>query len=359
MALQLNQKLIEELKNVVSSKPAISQVEGSSYTGKDTLSQYNGMGGGTGGGESGTSGGKASVVDSYNKMISDLTEIDDKYSSSYVQPVLDLPETLGTQFIEYDQPTIGQVQAQAKEELLPSYIEDKAEIEADAKSKSDTVKNSITSAENTKVQKIKNLASQLESKIEQVKNTAVTNGVARGSIMDSAVTSATDDFNAQADSVSTQTANEQAVLQDKLNQIEEQAELLLAALEDTHDAELKARVTKILQEVAEKREEITKYNNTLSEKEAKFVLDAKVEYEKAKQNELKRVVDVLELSEELGADYVKAQAEFEKFQIAKKYFDTLDPSVAWNVFSTNGGLSSVLGDYYTTLYAYLKDKAGK
>lgn len=301
----------------------------------------------------------STIKDEYDKMISSLVEIDNKYSSNYVEPTLNLPDTLGMEKLTYQQPTQEAIEAQAQTDLLPDYLEDKANIEISKKKDTDTISNQIKQKENVKTEKIRSLSELLEEKIQQVKNTAVNKGTSRGSIVGSAISAAESDYAQDVESVNLSAQAENELLAEKLSQIEEEAKMLLEALAQTHDAELKSKITKLLSEAEEKRQEIIEYNNKLAEKETKYIADAQTDYAKAKQDELKRVLNILDFTNEHGIEAVNQAAAQEKYRVAKNYFDTLSPQVAWDIFNTSGGLESMLGDYYAALYAYVKTRAGK
>lgn len=146
----------------------------------------------------------------------------------------------------------------------------------------------------------------------------------------------------------------QSGLAEKLNKIDYNIASLETAREKAladADMQYAADLTKKIKELETERQknvnEALQYNNTVTEKEAKYAADQAAAQQKAYENYLKnqKEYDKLILDEKLAA--------------VKAYYDAMPAQEALNDFLKDSTMNRVLKDYYDYMLLYLKVKASK
>ncbi|MEG2159515.1 MAG: hypothetical protein RRY18_06495, partial [Clostridia bacterium] len=78
--------------------------------------------------------------------------------------------------------------------------------------------------------------------------------------------------------------------------------------------------------------------------------------QKAKENELRRVADILKLKSQVGETGVTEQTVSEELSTIKDFFKDIDNKTAVTLIKSSGAMQSYLGKYYDYLLTYISNR---
>lgn len=260
-------------------------------------------------------------------LIGEFEAIDEKYSLS--------GEGLNLKKLEYDAPTNKEIQDAAKNELLSSYNEEKNNIIGSIKktySALEEEKGSISSDYAVQSNAIDDYYGERK---KQAESDALKRGLARSSI----ITNKIEEFDkgkiSDKTSLEQDTQKQIISLDSKINSLENEKASALGSYEISYAAELSGKIKELENERDEKLQEVTKYNNTVLEKEKEYA--DKTENE----NSIK---------------YTQTFKQEEKLAASKKYYDTLSKEQALQEFLQDASMKTHLGTYYNYMLNYLNNR---
>jgi hypothetical protein len=283
-----------------------------------------------------------------DELLSKLNDIDKLYSTDYIEPELNLPDTLGQTKLEYEAPSDAELRKQAEEATLADYwkavekiTQEKLKGQNTVSAKADKAKLSLSDA-------LKQIADQLTTESNEAKLDAVDRGIARGSIVDSAVDELEKGSQKAQNEAKVATDAEIKELNKQLADIETLAAQAINSLDDQRDAEVKTALTKLIDSVEAKKHSALKYNNTITEAEQKYQVSREKAIAAAKEKEAERSIGMFEM-QRLQGDEVVTDA---KMKTVKAYLDTLGREQALAVLDASDAFKVHFGDYYQYIYDY-------
>ncbi|MEG1528002.1 MAG: hypothetical protein RR248_04035 [Clostridia bacterium] len=296
---------------------------------------------------------KEEPKDEYQKFLDTLTEVDNKYSFEYHTPKLDLPGELGGENLVYKMPTHSELFKKAKQSLEAKYISKRDKIKQDQLNKQYDTQKNIKQEEFYAQRKIDKLASQLAENIEKLQGEIVNKGLSRSSIASNLKKQEGERIEGQVDEVESIKIMNVELLEEKIDQIIEETASALESLSQVNDAELQAQMSKLLEDALAQKQEIDKYNNSLTANRSKFLLSKEEVIGKAKRAEQNRIGKIISLYNEIGGNEYRKQALKEKLNLTKMYFDTIGKEKAKELLSSSTILQYYLKDYYDAIVSYV------
>ena len=133
----------------------------------------------------------------------------------------------------------------------------------------------------------------------------------------------------------------------KLNILEGQKQSALGAFDIEYAIKLQDKIDSINSELAEKQENIIKYNNQIKELQAKH----QKEQDETNFNNLK---DLAGIYAKYGTGVVDEIKNNQKYQVAKEYFKNMSNGDAVLELESNPNYKTQLGSYYNRLLKELK-----
>ena len=290
----------------------------------------------------------------FNKFKEELEGIDKKYSADIGSVDVAMPDSLGLTKREYEMPTEDELYKLAKEALQSKYQTSKHSIEeSDSKSKNN-FQNKMTEAEQDATKSKEKLNRSLAKEISAIKEDATSKGVARSSIVTSAVERAQQEYGEKASDVDGEYQDKVQLITTGLEQLANQTKQALEALQQSHDSEVVAKAQKMLEDAQKEYQEVVKYNNSIDEKETKYQKERAEALNKAYNDEVERAQKIVQMYNTIGKSGVEKMAMQEKLEKAKEYFASMPKSIAQKLIQSDSSMRHYFGEYYDYLLSYLK-----
>lgn len=290
----------------------------------------------------------------FNKFKEELEGIDKKYSADIGSVDVAMPDSLGLTKREYEMPTEDELYKLAKEALQSKYQTSKHSIEeSDSKSKNN-FQNKMTEAEQDATKSKEKLNRSLAKEISAIKEDATGKGVARSSIVTSAVERAQKEYGEKASDVDGEYQDKVQLITTGLEQLANQTKQALEALQQSHDSEVVAKAQKMLEDAQKEYQEVVKYNNSIDEKETKYQKERAEALNKAYNDEVERAQKIVQMYNTIGKSGVEKMAMQEKLEKAKEYFASMPKSIAQKLIQSDSSMRHYFGEYYDYLLSYLK-----
>ena len=137
--------------------------------------------------------------------------------------------------------------------------------------------------------------------------------------------------------------------QNQIKQLENERDSALNSLDISYAIELDEKLNSLKSDYEEKVKEAIDFNNKVEKLKAEY----KIDLDKQK---IDRLETVSKLGKDNKFDYTQNKIKEAQFEYLKNYFDSLNKDYAINLFLTNKELLSILGDNYSKMYNYLKNK---
>ena len=283
---------------------------------------------------------------SASEIISELKDIERNLSqNNYV----DAPESLGLQTVDVPNKTEVELVNLAKASLDSKYNEKKQttsdnfskQIESILSSNENLKKNAETSSQQ--------ISALYDESIKETEAQALKRGLARSSIIISQIAGLSGEKASELSGVLTNLNNSLTEAENKIASLESEKQIALQNLDLEYAIELETEIEATRQDYEKARQEAIEFNNNVAKLEAEYKL--KLDAQKQdKQSEL------TELENKYGVDYTTNLIKNEQFNYLKNYLDSLDKDYAISLFLTNKEFQAILGDRYSEMYQYLKNK---
>ncbi len=281
--------------------------------------------------------------------------IDNKYSTDYVKPQLNLPDSLNLEHLTFTPKTDDELAALADQQVTASYLAKKRAMDASYANEclnSDKAQSQLSATHETKLAK---LLDDYTENWHKTYRRLVNNGLLFSSVVTTAQQKALDDYNS---AVTTENNSYQADLTALTN--------AKAALTDKYNAQVTslnsekaADVAVTLEELKTKQNKeklaIDKYNTSLDERKTKYQASKARTEEYARQAEYERALQASKLTVELGETGLIEQKQSEKLICCKFELTGLTKEEALIVVDSDGFFSEHLGSKFTTLKAWIND----
>ena len=293
-------------------------------------------------------------LEQFNKFKSELEGIDKKYSADIGKVDLDMPDSLGLTKREYDMPTEDELYKLAREALQSKYETNKHSIEENKSKGQNTLNNKIVQATQDAEASKKTINRNLEKEIASIKEDATGKGVARSSIVTSAVQFAKDQYGEKAGDVDAEYKNKVALVTAQLEQLQKQTQEALEALQKSHDSSVVAKAQDMLESAQKEYQDVVEYNNEIDRKEALYQAERAEALNKAKNDEVARAKKIADMYASIGKSGVEKMAMQEKLEKAKEYFANMPKVMAQKLLQSDASMRYYFGEYYDYLLSYVK-----
>lgn len=289
-------------------------------------------------------------------ILSQIDDVDAKYSTQFRNPTLDLPESLNLEKLEYSMPDEDELYRLAAESLAAKKLSDVSKAETNLMTGINTIDNQKSKL-NIDVEKANKL---LDVKATELKNEALSNairrGLARSSIKEESINKVETDTNTLKES---NISNKQLTIDSLNEQIQRLVTLrdkTLADINSSYNYQTDAKVQSLYSDALKQQDTATKYNNTVDEKEQKYLKSVEEAYLKAANDEWNRIAKIMEMQSKYGTSGMEAQKAEEKYAVIKNFFDGLEPQTALDLFNTSGAFATHLERYYSQMKNYLQKR---
>lgn len=292
----------------------------------------------------------------YKKLLDSMAQVDRKYSTSYQEQKVNAPDSLGLQKLLYEMPTEEEVAKQAQQ----YYSAGKAKEASALNLATEKVLSGLEEkAKNVLQQAVEGQLKINDQRESDLKNTNYATQV-KNLTNSSIKTGMIDKVNAVAekalDLLKQNTDDSIADIENKKNEAKELNQRQLEELEKIYAEKIAQKMAEIFEEAQKEADAVTKYNNSVDEKEAKYQKSLASQMEELEKQEWQRVAEMLKLREQIGESGVEAQKAEEKYRAIRSVLDQYSPEDALSILESSSAFKSHLGDLYDTLRAYYSNK---
>lgn len=297
------------------------------------------------------------LLEMHAELVSKLNKVDTKYSIDYIEPQLDLPDSLGLVHLEYTAKTDAQLTELAQQQALASYLSKKRIVDTSYATQLAANTKSRSAEQLSHTQKLDSLLEGYTSQNLSLRARVLNNGLFFSSILESVTTKLLAQYNLDVQ-------QENTAYKAKVDSLDQQK----TALDNKHQQQLTAieseRVANVAQILAQLREDedkqklsVTKYNASLDEREVKYKASCARTKEYARQAEYERALEASKLYAQLGETGFKNQMYAEKLSTCKFFLQSkgLNEEEALALIDVDSAVSNHLSSYYTTLKQWIRD----
>ena len=289
------------------------------------------------------------LQEEYEQLKEKILEIDHKYSLSYHEVKLDMPESLGLQKLTFTPHTEEELQQLALQEVKPKYDEKLRVLQKSTDTSKNTVLYNISVQEEKNRQQLSQLEEQLSDDKKSLSDKLAYNGLWYSTVKQQAENSLQQDYLASVEEQNTRHEAQIAALEEKITQLDSVYREGAASIQEQLQTALAAEIEVFREKDEKQRIAVEKYNNTVDEKENKYKASCARALQYAIQAEYERAFEAAKIYAELGEAGVQQQMMSEKLSCCKIQFTAYNRTEALFVMSIDSFLQTNLGDYYSAL----------
>lgn len=279
-----------------------------------------------------------------------IDDVDRKYSLDYVEPTLDMPESLDLPLLEYVEKSEQQLRNLADEQTYASYLSGVNRLNSSKASKMLRLDSKALALEEKTRLKLAELLNKLNKEVENV-NFKITNaGMLFSSVAERAKARLRQEYESNVEQSNQSAENDLEAIQAERDQTEENYNAALADLNTQRQALIQAAYDKLVDAEQDEQTRVIKYNNALTEKEKKYQMSRAKALEAARQAEYNRTYAARKLYQQMGAVGYEESVLWEKYNIFVSHFVNFTKrEEALILIQGDGYVQGHLKQYYTTL----------
>lgn len=296
-------------------------------------------------------------TDGEKELLEKLGQLDEEYKNSGeydpgegYEDISDLlPEKQTFDYLKYEGDDEDTIRQNTKEKYDGLLDDEKKKVNDsyDVKTASVENKKDTTNAEYDQKQE------QLDKNYEDFQKALMQELVKKG-LYRSSIKQGQSDANEKARAFeSSELSNKRNVDVSKLDaeiaKLQGEANTALQQLDISYASKLDAEIERLLDKRTKEIESIDKYNNTLKEKEAKYVEDRAKAIEKQLAQRIKDQLEIQRLENQYGYAGEKKKNYKQRYDLAYEYYTSLPQDAALQMLRDNKQLEDYLGYYYGKL----------
>lgn len=289
----------------------------------------------------------------YEALKKRVLSIDEKYSLDYVEPKLDLPDSLNLQKLEYNPKSQEELTALAEQAVAAIIISKQANIEKAYSSKLNSVAIKISKNNDTANATLSGLAVQHDEKLEKIKRKAIEHGLVFSNVTSKYITLENRAYDLLVFNTSKEFHQKGELIKQEQEDAEKIYEQSTAALEEEKQARIAQAYQKLLDAEEASRISIEKYNNSLEEKEQKYQASRERTLENARRAAYSRALNNAKLYVELGESGYRQLIQREKYAVCQDAFFPLRRDEAQAILTFDSFLRTHLGTYYDSFVNWI------
>lgn len=275
-----------------------------------------------------------------------VIRIDEKYSLEYVEPELDMPDSLNLTKLEYTPKSDEELTNLAEEQVASYVVSKQAALDKNYFTKIYNLYRRIYKVEQN-MDKSKIVATDAYQKeLSDIYNRIVNNGLIFSSLQNRYNNQALNDYKKNVERIDTDAQRDFTLLYQEEQDIEDVYSKDKKYLAQEKAARITAAYNKLVSEEEKLERSIEKYNTSLDEKEAKYQASRARAYEYARRAAHNRAIENSKLYLEIGETGYRRLIEKEKYAVCQDTFYTLTREEAKVLLSIDSFLVAHLGTYY-------------
>ena len=279
-----------------------------------------------------------------------IDDIDRKYSLDYVEPKLDMPESLDLPRLEYTPKTQDQLNKLAEEKTEAAYLSDVNRINSNKTYAMLRLDKQLLSLEEKTRLKLAKLLSKLNSELHNV-NVKITNaGMLFSTVAERAKAELRSEYESKVAQCNESADNNRNVIEYERAQLEQRYDGELNGCQAERAAQIKQAYNKLLTDEQDEQTRVEKYNTSLDEKEKKYLYNRAKAVEQIRQAEYDRAYKAKKLYQEMGAVGYEENILWEKYNVFVAHFANFTSrEEALTLIKCDSYVQGHLKQYYSTL----------
>lgn len=286
------------------------------------------------------------LVEIYNGLKKRILLIDEKYSLDFVEPKLDMPDSLNLTKLTYTPKSEEELMTLAKQQVAAAIISKQAILDKNHNTKIKNLGLKINEAQQTSAKRAATLQDAHTKALKDIHNRLVNNGLIFSTIKVKYESQAQEDYKTKSEKIAADTVKEIESIVQQMNN----ADAIYNDSCNDLEKEKAARITQAYQKLVEDEEKlarsIEKYNTGLDEKEQKYQASRAKAYESARRAAYTRAYNNSKLYLQMGETGYRRMIEKEKYAVSQDVFYPLRREEAQAILSMDSFLVSHLGTYY-------------
>lgn len=295
----------------------------------------------------------AELQDLYAKLKVRVLAVDRKYSLDYVEPQLDMPESLNLQKLTFTAKTPAELTALATQEVEASYIAKQRSLDSNYANKLKSYIARLAELTEKYDKKQRDLMDQFIIDIRSTKRKLINNGLLFSTVYNDALYEINNKLNDDSNSLIAESSRYKQIVKDEQSATETAYKQSCASLEKEKQAKIKQVYQKLLEADEKLRVSIEKYNNSLEEKEQKYQASREKAYQSARNAEYDRMYNAAKIYAELGETGYTRRILQEKYAICQDAFWPLRREEAQTILTFDSFLRTQLDAYYSTFVNWI------
>lgn len=289
----------------------------------------------------------------YQDLLAKMRQIDNKYSTEYVDPSLDLPESLGLEKKEFTMPTTEELTEKAEQQHQAEYTEKQYEIIINEKQDKAELEEELQQTNTSGAEEETKLNEQYITDSNKLLKNCVKCGIMRSSIYALHQEKLFAELQQDIEKVKQETADKVDELSQKIAQVIADAQAERENLQTVFEQQVQATVTELLDQAYQQKADVLEYNNDVEQKENEYKFDRERAIFDAYMDESDRAFKAAELLAELGEVGLENQKYKEKVSLAKNFLGAMPKEDALYLLEHGEELKGHLGEYYAYVVDYI------
>lgn len=296
-------------------------------------------------------------VDGENELLDKLGQLDEEYKNSGAydpgkgyEDLSDLlPEEQTFEYLKYEGDDEDTIRQNTKDKYDGLLEDEKQKVSDSYDVKTAVVENKKDATNAEYDQKQEQVDKDYDDFQKALMQELVKKGLYRSSIKQGQ-TDANEQARAWESSELTNKRNiDVSKLDAEIAKLQGEANTALQQLDISYASKLDTEIERLLDKRAKEIESIDKYNNTLKEKEAKYIQDRAKAIENQLAQRIKDQLEINNLENKYGYAGEKKENYKQRYDLAYEYYTSLPHDVALRMLQDNKKLEDYLGAYYGKL----------
>lgn len=287
------------------------------------------------------------LLEIYAKMKADIILIDEKYSLTYKEPEIDIPDSLNLEKMPYNPKSEEELRSLAEAYCAPTIISKQRSLDSSYMTKSKALVRKRSEALRTATDKYVKSEQEYNQELEKLRVKLTNHGLLYSTTATKSRKRALsdygkrdmyirEDYNKDLQEIDVEEQDLESVYSDACLKLEEEGKVLEERrYQALCEIELKNKTS------------IDKYNNSIEEKEQRFQMSRAKFIESMRRSERDRVLDMTKLYLQLGEVSYRDRMLREKYAKAQDYFWPLRRNEAHALLGYDSFLVVHLESYYS------------
>lgn len=267
-----------------------------------------------------------------------------------------LPEEQTFEYLQYTGDDEEGIKSKTKEKYDGLLDGEKKKVDDALNTKKEGVETKIDVAKDEYSQKQEQLDRDYEDFQKALEKELIKKGLYRSSIKQGQSAAAETSRLVESKSLKDKLSAELKNLNSEIERLQGEAATAIQNLDLEYAQRLDSEIERLLDKRAKEVAAIDKYNNTLKEKEAKYIEDRTKAIEEQLAKRQKDALEIKNMEDKYGYAGQKGESYQKRYDLALEYYSSIPRDAALQMLQQNGQLKNYLGNYYGKLITEIAKK---